>query len=149
MPNNTDTDKYDRLPAEQRLATYIRDQLHDGPSKYSHRVELLAKLLGYQRPNTINMWARGRIPVPLKAIPKIAKSFGHNLSDVLPLWLSQEAAEFDDGDIYFTAKRMVDALEWNLITVARDIYEHYDWLEDMEERWNGDDPDLDQDDDGG
>lgn len=52
----------------------------------------------------------------------IALHVGGDVCELLPLWFSQELAGEDGDRLYQASKRMLSALEFGLIAVARDIY---------------------------
>jgi len=84
----------------------------------------LAEKLGYTRDATIVQWVRGSTNVPLRHVSTIAFFFGFDVADVLSAWLAQECP--DDGHIVSVADRVMTVWEWQLVYVARDIYNYQD-----------------------
>jgi hypothetical protein len=52
----------------------------------------------------------------------LAQHTGRDVSEWLPLWIAAEIGSDDADQLYKASQRMISALEWSLIAVARDIY---------------------------
>lgn len=115
-------DDYDALLPSERFSSFLQDALHERRGTYQENLNSLARALNYQRPHMVAQWVRGTTKVPIHELLPISRHLNYDLSSTLPLWLSAEAAECDDGTIYLAAKRMLSAWEYGLIHVARDIY---------------------------
>lgn len=110
----------DDFPPEQRLALYLEEAL--AGEDREDRLRQLATELGYKNAKTIHMWTTGGAKVPLRMILPIAQHLGVDVSNLIPLWISQEISGDDEDRLYQASMRMVSAWEWGLIAVARDIY---------------------------
>lgn len=113
-------DWLDDLPADKRLAAYL-DEILAGDDR-DERIRKLATELGYAHAKTVHSWTTGAAKVPLRRLLPIARHLGRDVSELLPLWISQELAGTDEDRLYRAARRCVSAWEWGLIVVARDIY---------------------------
>ncbi len=117
---NNNIDWLDHLPADQRLAGYLDDLL--AGEDHEEQVAALATALNYTRPQIVKSWITGTAKVPLKALLPIAQHTGRDVSEILPLWVSQEMAGDDADQLYKASKRMLSLFEFSIIAVARDVY---------------------------
>lgn len=120
-------DWLDDLPADKRLAAYL-DEILAGDDR-DERIRKLAAELGYAHAKTVHSWTTGAAKVPLQRLLPIALHVGRDVSELLPLWLSQELAGEDGDRLYQASKRMLSAWEFSLISVARDVYDGGDQTE--------------------
>lgn len=84
----------------------------------------LAEKLGYRKDTPVLQWMRGSAKVPLRHVSAIANFFSLDVADVLAPWLAQECP--DDHQIVSVADRVISIWEYQLIFVARDVYNYYD-----------------------
>lgn len=117
---NTAIDWLDDLPADKRLAAYLDDIL--AGDDRDQQIKKLASELGCASAKTIHNWTTGTAKVPLRMLTPIALHIGRDVSQLLPLWVSQELAGEDGDRLYQASKRMLSAWEFGLVAVARDIY---------------------------
>lgn len=113
-------DWLDELPADKRMAAYL-DEALSGEDR-DERIRKLATELGYAHAKTIHRWTTGAAKVPLHRLLPIALHIGRDVSELLPLWISQELAGEDGDRLYQASKRMLSAWEFSVIAVARDVY---------------------------
>ena len=113
-------DWLDDLPADKRLAAYL-DEIMAGDDR-DERIRKLATELGYAHAKTVHSWTTGAAKVPLHRLLPIALHIGRDVSERLPLWISQELAGEDGDRLYQASKRMLSAWEFSVIAVARDVY---------------------------
>lgn len=110
----------DHLPADKRMAAYLDEAL--GGEDRDDRIRKLATELGYAHVKTVHSWTTGAAKVPLHRLLPIALHIGRDVSELLPLWISQELAGEDGDRLYQASKRMLSAWEFGVIAVARDVY---------------------------
>jgi len=113
-------DWIDQAPAEKRLSLFLDAELSRDDD--NNRLEKLSTALGYTNSTIVKKWVSGKAKVPLRHVTAISDFFNCDISDVLPLWLSQELP--DDWRLYSAGTRMLSAWEWMLVSVARDVYSH-------------------------
>jgi hypothetical protein len=116
----TDMDAYDQLPAKERLPRFLQHALNTG--NYQQSITELSKLLQYVRPNVVDMWAKGRTAVPMKALTPIAAFLGFDAATLLPLWIASYMGDEDNDQLYRVAKRTLSAWEFVVIGACRDVY---------------------------
>ncbi|MBU2605329.1 MAG: hypothetical protein KKC43_05500 [Alphaproteobacteria bacterium] len=110
----------DLAPPELRLSYFLDGELSG--DDYDERLEKLSKALGYKNPNIVKQWLSGKTKVPLRHITALSDFVNCDISEVLPLWLSQELP--DDWRLYSAGTRMLSVWEFMLVNVARDVYGH-------------------------
>ena len=113
-------DWIDQSPPKQRLSFFLEAELRG--DDYDERLEKLSKTLGYANTTIVKRWVSGKAQVPLQHITAISDFFNCDISDVLPLWLSQELP--DDWRLYRAGTRMLSGWEFMLVNVARDVYNY-------------------------
>jgi hypothetical protein len=110
----------DDFPPQKRLALFLADAL-DGED-HDEKVRQLATELGYKNAAPVKMWTTGAAKVPLRMLIPLAQHTGRDVSDWLPLWISQEIAGDDADQLYRASQRMLSVFEFGVIAVARDVY---------------------------
>jgi len=110
----------DQAPPEKRLSYFLDGELSG--EDYDERLEKLSKALGYTNSAIVKQWLSGKTKVPLRHITALSGFFNCDISEVLPLWLSQELP--DDVHLYRAGERMLSVWEFMLVNVARDVYAH-------------------------
>jgi hypothetical protein len=110
----------DQAPPEKRLSYFLDGKLSG--EDYDERLEKLSKALGYTNSAIVKQWVSGKTKVPLRHITALSGFFNCDISEVLPLWLSQELP--DDVHLYRAGTRMLSVWEHMIIDVARDVYAH-------------------------
>lgn len=116
------------FPPQKRLGIFLSEAL-DGED-YEEKVQQLAIELGYKNAKMVEMWTTGAAKVPLRMLSPLSVHIGCDVSDLLPLWISQEMAGEDGDRLYKSSQRMLSIWEWSLVAVARDIYRGDDDDED-------------------
>jgi hypothetical protein len=110
----------DQAPPVLRLSYFLDGELCG--DDYDKRLEKLSKALGYKNSNIVKQWLSGKTKVPLRHITALSGFFNCDISEVLPLWLSQELP--DDVLLYCAGTRMLSVWEFLLVSAARDVYAH-------------------------
>jgi DNA-binding Xre family transcriptional regulator len=110
----------DQSPAEKRLSLFLDAELSRDDD--NDRLEKLSTALGYTNSTIVKKWVSGKAKVPLQHVTAISDFLNCDISDVLPLWLSQELP--DDWHLYSAGKRMLSVWEFMLVNVARDVYNY-------------------------
>jgi hypothetical protein len=110
----------DQAPPELRMSHFLSGELSG--DDYDERLEKLSTTLGYQNSNTVKQWVSRKAKVPLRHVTPLSDFFNCDISEILPLWLSQELP--DDVHLYRAGQRMLSVWEFMLVNVARDVYNH-------------------------